>query len=101
MTISTKRKELIKDRLRDKLSSEEEIEKILLFGSFIKSKNPRNVDVAIFQNSDQQYLPLALKYREMVKEIAEILPVGVLPMRSSARDTFLDEFEGGEIIYEK
>lgn len=101
MINSNDRKELIKNRLREKLSNEQEIEKIVLFGSFINSNNPHDVDVAIFQNSDEQYLALALKYRKLVKDISKFFPVDVIPMKSSVKDTFLDNIENGEIIYEK
>jgi len=46
-------------------------------------------------------LPLALKYRKLVREIAKILPVDVIPLRSAAKGTFLREIESGEIIYER
>ncbi|CAK8718175.1 Nucleotidyltransferase domain-containing protein [Candidatus Electrothrix aarhusensis] len=101
MTISKSRKEFIKALLKKKLCNEKEIQKIVLFGSFLSSEEPNDIDVAVFQDSDEKYLPLAMKYRKLVREIAKILPVDVIPLKSAANGTFLREIEAGEIIYEK
>ena len=101
MTISKSRKESIKAQIRNKLCREKEIQKIVLFGSFLSSDSPNDIDVAVFQNSDEKYLPLALKYRKLVLEVAKILPVDVLPLKSSVKGAFLQEIEAGEIIYER
>ncbi|WP_339133667.1 MAG: nucleotidyltransferase domain-containing protein [Candidatus Electrothrix sp. GW3-4] len=101
MTISKSRKEFIKAQIRQKLCNEKEIQKIVLFGSFPSSDTPNDVDIAVFQNSDEKYLALALKYRKLVREIAKILPVDVLPLKAAAKGAFLREIEAGEIIYEK
>ncbi|MCI5130474.1 MAG: nucleotidyltransferase domain-containing protein [Candidatus Electrothrix sp. EH2] len=101
MTISKSRKESIKAQIRNTLCREKEIQKIVLFGSFLSSDSPNDIDVAVFQNSDEKYLPLALKYRKLVREIAKILPVDVLPLKSAAQGAFLQEIEAGETIYER
>jgi len=49
----------IKQVLVDSLCREPEISKIVVFGSFLVSDDPHDLDVAIFQNSSQDYLPLA------------------------------------------
>lgn len=63
MTVSSSQKEYIKSQIRERFSSEQEIQKIVLFGSFINSNNPNDIDIAVFQNSNEKYLSLALKYR--------------------------------------
>ena len=101
MIISISQKELIKNKIREKLSSEEEIQKIVLFGSFAKSSEPNDIDIAIFQSSTESYLSLALKYRKLMREMANMLPVDVIPLKTSATGFFLKEIELGETIYEK
>uniref|UniRef100_UPI0040569906 nucleotidyltransferase domain-containing protein n=1 Tax=Candidatus Electronema sp. TaxID=2698783 RepID=UPI0040569906 len=101
MIISRIQKELIKNKIREQLSGQQEIEKIVLFGSFVRSNEPNDIDVAIFQNSTESYLSLALKYRKLMREIANMLPVDVIPLKTSATGLFLDEIELGETIYEK
>lgn len=101
MVISRAEKELIKNKIREQLSGQQEIEKIVLFGSFVRSNEPNDIDVAIFQNSTESYLSLALKYRKLMREIANMLPVDVIPLKTSATGLFLDEIELGETIYEK
>ncbi len=101
MSISKGRKELIKTQIRNKLRNEKEIAKIVLFSSFLSSDSPNDIDVAVFQDSNEKYLPLALKYRKLVREIAKILPVDVIPLKATAKGAFLREIEAGEIIYER
>ena len=101
MVISRAEKDLIKNKIREQLSGQKEIEKIVLFGSFVRSSEPNDIDVAIFQNSTESYLSLALKYRKLMREIANMLPVDVIPLKTSATGLFLDEIELGETIYEK
>lgn len=101
MTVSNRQKEIIKSQIREKLSKEQEIQKIVVFGSFINSNNPNDIDIAVFQNSNEKYLPLSMKYRKLVRDISKILPIDIIPLRINAKGTFLNEIETGEIIYEK
>lgn len=101
MTVSNHQKELIKSQIRKKLSKEQEVQKIVLFGSFVNSNNPNDIDIAIFQNSNEKYLSLSLKYRKLVRDISKILPIDVIPLKINAKGTFLNEIESGETIYEK
>ena len=41
------------------LAGAEEIKRIVVFGSFLTSDNPNDIDVAIFQGSESPYLALA------------------------------------------
>ncbi len=99
----TKRfKENIKKELIKSLSPEKEIAKIILFGSFIHSDEPNDIDIAIFQTSNDKYLELALKYRKLTRKISKKIPLDIIPIRSNVKNTsFLTEIEAGEVIYER
>ena len=101
MHISDNQKESIKRQITEKLSKEQEIQKSVLFGSFIKSDDPDDIDIAIFQTSEEKYLPLSLKYRKLVRDIAKIFPVDIIPLKANANGAFLNEIEAGEVIYER
>ncbi|GAB1450583.1 hypothetical protein MASR2M47_06390 [Draconibacterium sp.] len=91
----------IKLQLKDALSNETEISKIIIFGSFLKTKEPNDIDVAIFQDSKEIYLKLAMKYRKLTRDIARILPVDIIPLKNNSSGNFLNEILSGEIIYER
>lgn len=57
-------KKVIISNLVGFLADEPEIRRIVIFGSFLTSPNPHDLDVAVFQDSSEKYLPLALKYRK-------------------------------------
>ena len=101
MTLTEIQKENIKNKIREKLSNEPEVQKVVLFGSFINSAHPNDIDVAIFQNSKESYLPLSLKYRKLIREISRIIPTDVIPLKSNAEGAFVDSIQSGEIIYER
>lgn len=101
MKISKSQKEIIKRQIKTNLSKEQEIQKIVLFGSFTTSENPNDIDVAVFQNSNEKYLPLALKYRKLVRDVSRIIPIDVFPLKTGVKGAFLDEIESGETIYER
>ena len=70
----------------------------------MKSKDPHDLDIAIFQDSYESYLILALKYRKSVRTIAEQIPIDIFPIKSTStitQSSFLSEVESGEIIYER
>ncbi|MBN1362345.1 MAG: hypothetical protein JW993_17250 [Sedimentisphaerales bacterium] len=84
------------------LSREKEVRKVVVFGSFLTSATPNDLDVAIFQDSDESYLPLALKYRRLLRRIADQIPVDVIPVRpNAAASEFLAEIQKGEVVYER
>ena len=64
MNVSKKQKEEIKKQIKNLLSREQEVQKIIVFGSFIDSDTPSDIDIAVFQNSNKHYLPLSMKYRK-------------------------------------
>ena len=95
-------KNLLKQQLVSCLEGEEEVRKIVIFGSFLKSSEPHDLDVAVFQASSEKYLPLAMKYRRKTRAIARIIPVDIIPLKAEAGgETFMDEIAQGEIIYER
>ena len=101
MAFTEIQKDGIKKELRGLLSAESEITKIVIFGSFLSSDKPRDIDIAIFQDSNQKYVPLSMKYRRLTRQVAKILPVDVIPIKSSTNNTFVSEVESGEVIYER
>lgn len=92
----------IKQKLVACLSGAAEIEKIVIFGSFLIASEPNDLDVAVFQTSDQGYLPLALRYRKMVRSIANDIAVDILPIKAGvANSVMLDSITQGEVIFER
>ncbi len=99
--MTEKEKSKIKLQLKEALSNEAEISKIVVFGSFLKTNEPNDIDIAIFQDSKEIYIKLAMKYRRLTREIAKILPVDIIPLKSHSHSKFLNEIISGEVIYEK
>ena len=93
---------LAKVLLIESLKPEKEINKIIVFGSFLESENPNDIDVAILQDSEEPYLSLAMKYRRLTRKIAKTIPIDIIPLKlTNPANSFLSEIEAGEIIYEK
>jgi uncharacterized protein len=102
MVFSIKEKQKIKRQLAGLLSQDEEVTRVVVFGSFNRSKNPRDIDVAVFLRSKKPYLPLAMKYRRRARPISKKIPVDIIPVRLGAADTtMLAEIKAGETVYEK
>ncbi|KPA17580.1 Nucleotidyltransferase domain protein [Candidatus Magnetomorum sp. HK-1] len=102
MNISDQQKNEIKRELISCLASEEEIIKIVIFGSFITSNTPNDIDVAIFQNSNDNYLNLAMKYRRKIRRLTRKIPIDIIPLKKNIRSSdFLSEILRGEVILEK
>ncbi len=102
MVLSVQDKERIKQELVERLKGEPEVRRIVVFGSFATSPDPHDLDVAVFQDSDQMYLPLAMKYRRLTRPIARRIPMDILPIRKDGGSgCFMDEISRGEVIYER
>ena len=102
MVAMTQRKKQIMRNLAECLSREKEVCKVVVFGSFLTSANPNDLDVAVFQDSNESYLPLAMKYRRLLRHIADQIPIDVIPVRPNAESSqFLSEIQKGEVIYER
>ena len=99
---TVQQKQLLKQRLVNSLKTEREVCRIVVFGSFVNSDSPHDLDVAVFQDSDEKYLPLAMKYRRITRDIARMIPMDIIPLKIGVEgETFLDEIELGEVIYER
>ncbi|MBA7669114.1 hypothetical protein ES703_77242 [subsurface metagenome] len=95
-------KQSLKEHLVSLLKTEREVCRIVIFGSFLSSHDPHDIDVAIFQDSDEKYLPLAMKYRRKTRDIARMIPLDILPLKAGVQgEVFIDEIEQGEVIYER
>lgn len=95
-------KESLKQEIKEILSQEKEVSKIFIFGSFVKSAYPNDIDIAIVQDSNEPYLTLAMKYRRLTRAIARKIAIDIIPIRSDAVDSwFLSEIKNGELIYER
>ena len=100
MTLSLEERERLKREVAECLRAEPEVRRIVVFGSFVTSPTPHDLDVAVYQESDEGYLPLALKYRRLLRKVAATIPVDVLPLRvHAAVGGFLKEVERGEVVY--
>ncbi len=102
MNLSNFEKENIKKRIVENLRFQEEIRKIVIFGSFLIDNNPNDIDIAIFQNSNENYLQLSLRYRKAVREISKRIPIDIIPiLLNKSNDFVLNEIERGEVIFER
>lgn len=100
--LTRQQKDSLKQQLISCLKGEQEVCKIVIFGSFLKSSEPHDIDVAVFQDSSEKYLPLAMKYRKKTRAIAHIIPLDIIPLRAEAEsETFMNEIAQGEIVYER
>ena len=95
-------KRALKQQLVSLLETEREVCRIVIFGSFLSSNDPQDIDVAVFQDSDEKYLPLAMRYRKKTRAIARMIPLDILPLKAGVQgEVFMDEIEQGEVIYER
>ncbi len=102
MPFTEREKTDIKRELVASLCHEPEIVKIVVFGSFIASNEPHDLDVAVFQTSNQAYLPLAMRYRSKTREIARRIAMDILPIKANAQNSImLESIAHGEVIYER
>jgi predicted nucleotidyltransferase len=101
MVFSTQQKKDLLGGLVSCLRSDSEIQQIIIFGSFLDSDQPRDLDVAIIQDSDHSYLPLAMKYRKQTRSISKTIPIDIVPIKLGVEGVFLSEIRKGKVIYEK
>ncbi|MFH1477043.1 MAG: nucleotidyltransferase domain-containing protein [Verrucomicrobiota bacterium] len=101
MMMDAGQKEDIKRKTADCFRKEKEVRKVVLFGSFLTKSDPHDMDLAVFQDSGNDYLSLAIKYRRLIRPVASRIPVDVIPVKADAEEgSFLAEIKKGEIIYE-
>ncbi len=102
MKLTEGQKKALKQEIVACLAGEPEIRKIVIFGSFAQDGEANDLDIAVFQESGEPYLPLALKYRQKTRSVARKIPLDIFPVRPGARDSlFLQEISAGEVIYER
>ena len=102
MKLDFAHKKSIKEQIREIFQHEDEIEKVVLFGSFLSSDDPNDIDLAIFQNSKDNYLTLSLKYRKLLRNINYLIPVDLIPISNGRQNDFtLVELKDGEVLYER
>ena len=100
MNIADDTKEKVKREIVAVLSGFSEVRRVVIFGSFVTSDNPHDLDIAVFQDSDEGYYPLARKYRRTLRNIARMIPLDVIPVRPNPEQgSFLREIEKGEVVY--
>lgn len=101
MILEDSRKLTFINTIKDKLSQFNEVNKIILFGSFIKSNNPNDIDIAIVQNSNDNFLTLSLKYRKVLRDLSKIIPLDIVPVKQNKDGVFLEEINKGQVVYER
>ncbi|HBI16439.1 MAG TPA: nucleotidyltransferase domain-containing protein [Desulfobulbaceae bacterium] len=101
MILSRQEKENIKKELAACFLHEPEVRKVVVFGSFLTDDNPNDLDIAVFQDSNEPYLPLAMKYRRITRPLARRIPMDILPLRTGSSGVMLDEITHGEVVYER
>ncbi len=102
MIFTEQEKNQIKRELVESLRHDPEIVRIIVFGSFLSASDPHDLDVAVFQTSNQPYLPLALKYRSRTRNIAHRIALDILPIKADAQNSMmLDAIARGEVVYER
>jgi predicted nucleotidyltransferase len=95
-------KERISNEIVHCLKGESEIRKIIIFGSFFTTDSPNDIDIAVQQDSNELYLPLALKYRKMIRRVAKKIPIDIIPLRTGPfQGVMADEISHGVVIYER
>ncbi|MBI5417205.1 nucleotidyltransferase domain-containing protein [Candidatus Poribacteria bacterium] len=102
MKLTKESKEALKKEIKESLSSQKEVNKIVVFGSFVNTDNPNDIDIAVFQDSSEPYLSLAMKYRKLTRKISKKIPLDIIPIKTNViNNWFFSEIETGEMIYER
>ena len=102
MNLRNETKEILKKEIASQLSAFPEVQRVIIFGSFLTSNDPNDLDIAVFQDSDESYYPLAMKYRRKLRTVANRIPIDVIPIRRSPREgPFMQEIQMGEVLYER
>ena len=95
-------KEILKKEIIDRLSEFPEVQRIVIFGSFVKSDEPNDIDIAVFQDSDENYYPLAMKYRKTLRSVSNKIPIDIIPIRPNGdKGPLMQEINNGEVLYER
>jgi predicted nucleotidyltransferase len=93
-------KKELKNKIVESLKGQKEIERIIIFGSFNQSDSPNDIDIAVVQNSNDNYMTLSIKYRRLIRSITKEIAVDIFPVMVNNRNNFFrDEIASGEVIY--
>ncbi len=87
--------------IRSHLMQFPEIDKVIIFGSFFESNNPNDIDVAIVQETDNNFLALSLKYRKALRDLSKKIALDIVPLKKDFDGFFAQEIKKGRVIYEK
>jgi predicted nucleotidyltransferase len=102
MKLQREAKEKLKEEIVAGLAEFPEVRRVVVFGSFVTSDDPHDLDIAVFQDSDESYYPLAMKYRRTLRSVARRIPLDVIPIRSNPGEgPFMREIEMGDVLYER
>ena len=102
MKLQGKTKEMLKNEIVSRLSQFSEVRQVVIFGSFVTSNDPHDLDIAVFQDSGANYFTLAMKYRRTLRKIANKIPLDVIPIRRNPEQgPFMQEIQKGEVLYER
>jgi predicted nucleotidyltransferase len=102
MNLLREAKEKLKKEIVAGLADFPEVQRVVVFGSFVTSDDPHDLDIAVFQDSDESYYPLAMKYRRTLRSIAKRIPLDIIPICQGAGEgPFMQEIQKGEILYER
>jgi len=100
--VTPEQKQELKRALVASLKAEKGIQKVVVFGSFLTSNDPIDMDVAVFQDSAEGYVKLAMRYRKLTRAISKKIPVDIFPVRPDAEtNSMLTEIGYGEVVYER
>ena len=81
MNIANETKATLKKEVSVLFSAFPELRRVVIFGSFVNSNDPGDLDIAVFQDSDENYYLLAMKYRRTLRSVAKKIPLDVIPIR--------------------
>ena len=102
MNLQDETKKILKKEIIARLSEFPEVQRVVIFGSFVNSEDPHDIDIAVFQDSNESYYPLAMKYRRTLRTVANKIPIDVIPIRRSPEQgPFMKEMRKGEVLYER
>jgi predicted nucleotidyltransferase len=100
--VTLNEKQELKNQLVACLKRDKDIRKVVIFGSFVTSDEPCDMDVAVFQESREGYLKLSMKYRKLTRPVSNRIPVDIFPIRADAGNaSILTEIDNGEVVYER
>ncbi len=102
MVLSREARESLKKEIAACLAEFPEVRRVVVFGSFVTSDNPHDLDIAVFEDSDDDYYSLAVKYRRSLRSVADKIPLDVVPLRRRPQQaSFLREVDRGEVLYDR